>query len=274
YQAFLNDLGVRKLRISLDWDVVEPEKGKYDFSDIDWQVVQAEKKGAKLILAIGMKTPRWPECHQPKWVDFSQPEAGDYLLTYLKKVIERYKNSPAVFAWQIENEPFFPFGKCPKFDKELFKKEVLLARSVDPKRPIIVSDSGEYSLWFKAARYGDIVGITMYKKVWLDNFHAYFNYFFPPVFYQRKAILVNKIFHKKVICLELQAEPWGPRLIYDNLPLEEQEKTMNLDQFRKNIKFARDTGLDTFYLWGGEWWYWLKIKQNQPQIWNEAKKLF
>jgi len=27
-------------------------------------------------------------------------------------------------------------------------------------------------------------------------------------------------------------------------------------------------------LWGGEWWYWMKEKQNQPEIWQEAKKLF
>ena len=49
---------------------------------------------------------------------------------------------------------------------------------------------------------------------------------------------------------------------------------MNLEQFRKNIEFAQRTGLDTFYLWGGEWWYWLKEKQNQPEIWEEAKTLF
>jgi len=34
--------------------------------------------------------------------------------------------------------------------------------------------------------------------------------------------------------------------------LEEQEKTMNLERFQKNIEFAKRTGLDTFYLWGAE----------------------
>jgi hypothetical protein len=48
---------------------------------------------------------------------------------------------------------------------------------------------------------------------------------------------------------------------------------MNLEKFRKNIEFAKKTGLDEFYLWGAEWWYWLKEKQNQPEIWKEAKKL-
>ncbi|KKU86167.1 MAG: hypothetical protein UY15_C0014G0009 [Parcubacteria group bacterium GW2011_GWA2_47_9] len=73
--------------------------------------------------------------------------------------------------------------------------------------------------------------------------------------------------------MELQAEPWGPKLLYDS-PLEEQEKTMNLEQFSYMIDFAKRTGLDTFYLWGGEWWYWMKEKQNNPAIWNEASKLW
>jgi hypothetical protein len=48
---------------------------------------------------------------------------------------------------------------------------------------------------------------------------------------------------------------------------------MNLEQFRENIEFARKTGLDTFYLWGAEWWYWLKEKQNNSEIWNEVRNL-
>ena len=98
-------------------------------------------------------------------------------------------------------------------------------------------------------------------------------YPFPPTFYWRKAQVINKLFHKEVICVELQTEPWGPKLLYDS-PIEEQEKTMNLEQFKKNIEFAKKTGLSEFYLWGGEWWYWKKIKQNDFTIWNEAKKLF
>ena len=49
---------------------------------------------------------------------------------------------------------------------------------------------------------------------------------------------------------------------------------MDLERFQKNIKFAKKTGLDEFYLWGAEWWYWLKTKHDKPEIWEEAKKLF
>ena len=120
---------------------------------------------------------------------------------------------------------------------------------------------------------GDIVGTTLYKKVWFKQIGMYVKYPIPPVFYWRKAQIIKKLFNKKVICVELQAEPFGPKLLYDS-PLEEQKKSMNLNQFRENIDFATKTGLDTFYLWGTEWMYWMKEKQNQPEIWNEAKKLF
>jgi hypothetical protein len=109
--------------------------------------------------------------------------------------------------------------------------------------------------------------------VWFHQLEAYISYPFPPIFYARKAKIIEKLFNKEVINVELQAEPWGPKLLYDS-PLSEQEKTMNLEQFRKNIEFAKQTGFKEFYLWGAEWWYWMKEKQEQPEIWQEAKKLF
>jgi len=41
---------------------------------------------------------------------------------------------------------------------------------------------------------------------------------------------------------------------------------------KKNIEFAKKTGLKEFYLWGGEWWYWMKEKQGRPELWEEVKK--
>ena len=34
----LEDLKIKKYRIPVYWDVVESKKGKYDFSDVDWQL--------------------------------------------------------------------------------------------------------------------------------------------------------------------------------------------------------------------------------------------
>lgn len=275
YSAILDDLGVRNIKIAVHWDFIEREKGNYYFDDLDWQIDEAEKREAEIILVIGMKTPRWPECHEPEWVmSLSKEDQQEKLLKLIEEIVLRYKDVEAIKYWQVENEPFFSFGKCPSFDEELLEKEIDLVKSLDSrKRPIIISESGEFSFWFKAARAGDIVGTTLYRRIWSKELKTYFTHIFTPTFYRRRAQIIEKIFNKKVICVELQAEPWGPELLYSS-PLEEQEKSMDLERFQKNIKFAKKTGFDEFYLWGAEWWYWLKIKHNKPEIWEEAKKLF
>jgi len=275
YLALLDNLGVKNLKVAAQWDLIEQEKDKYNFEDLDWQVQKAEQTGAKILLVIGIKTGRWPECHIPDWAkNFSKEEQQKEILEIIEEIVSRYRFTKSIDMWQVENESFFPFGECPWADKEFLKKEIALVKSLDlQKRPVLISDSGEGSFWIQSARLGDIVGTTMYKKVWFHQLKTYITYPFPSTFYNRKALYIDKIFGKKVIVVELQAEPWGPKLLYD-LPLAEQQKTMNLEQFKYNIEFAEKTGLDTFYLWGGEWWYWMKVRQNQPEIWEEARRLF
>jgi hypothetical protein len=226
---------------------------------------------------MGLKTGRWPECFVPAWAqNLDKKEQQEKILGLLQKIVLRYRESDAIQMWQVENEPFFPFGKCPWTDEIFLKEEIALVKSQDNRqRPVVISDSGEGSFWVEAAKVGDVVGTTMYKKVWfsLGNYGGfYLSYYFPPVFYARKALYIEKFFGKKVIVAELQAEPWGPKLLYDTSQAE-QVKTMTPKRLKYNLEFAKKTGLDTFYLWGGEWWYWMKTKQNKPEIWNEARKL-
>ena len=275
YLALVDDMGVGNIKLATYWDLIEKEQGNYDFEDLDWQIAMAQERGVKLLLTVGMKALRWPECHFPGWAESMEKEAQqERILALIEKIVSRYSLSPAIVMWQVENEPFFPFGQCQWTDKGFLKKEIELVKSLDQlSRPVLISDSGEGSFWIQAARVGDIVGTTMYRKVWFHQLEAYISYPFPPTFYARKAKIIEKLFNKEVINVELQAEPWGPKLLYDS-PLSEQEKTMNLEQFRKNIEFAKQTGFREFYLWGAEWWYWMKEKQNQPEIWQEAKGLF
>lgn len=274
YLATLDDLKVKNLKLLVSWDWIENQKDKPYFNDLDWQIKEAGKRQVKIILVIGMKTGRWPECHIPDWgKTLEKEELQESILSYLKGLVLRYKDSNAIWAWQVENEPFFSFGICPKTDKDFLKKEIDLVKSLDSKkRSVIVSDSGESSTWLKAAKLADILGITMYRKTH-NKFFGVVNYPFPPVFYWRKAQIIKWIFNKEVFVGELQAEPWGRVLLYDS-PLEEQRETMDLTQFKKNIEFAKKTGLKEFYLWGSEWWYWMKEEHNDSGIWDEARKLF
>jgi len=50
---------------------------------------------------------------------------------------------------------------------------------------------------------------------------------------------------KPIIVSELQAEPWGPKLLYE-LPLDEQKKTMTIEQFNDNINMPKPLAFRKF----------------------------
>ena len=276
YLAILDDLKVRKLRLVAYWPEVEPNRDSYSFEDLDWQINQASQKGTEVILAVGRRLPRWPECHIPDWAaNLSEEEQQEKILILIDKVVNRYKDNLTIKAWQIENEPFLRgFGECPPLDVEFLDKEIALVRQLDfsVSRPIIISTSGELSSWISPAKRTDILGTTLYRTIWKEKI-GYFKYPIPPVFYYKRANLVKKITGvERTIIVELQAEPWGPKQIYDLEP-EEQAKSMNLEKFKEIISYTRRTGFDEAYLWGVEWWY-QRNKQGNGSMWNEAKKLW
>lgn len=277
YLKILDDLKVKKIRLAVYWHDLEPSPKRYFFDDLDWQLKEAEKRGVKLILAIGQRVPGWPECHFPDWArNLNQLERERNVLVLLKKIVERYKNQSIIEAWQVENEPLFKgFGLCPQPNKIFLEQEVKLVRTIDPYRPIIVSDSGELSDWLGVAKQADILGITIYRTVWSQYLKRYFNYFLPPAFYQLKAFLVKKIGGvEKVIVVEFQAEPWSPKGPLIGIPLEEQFKSMSFDRWQENLIYAQRTGFSEIYLWGAEWWLWLKEKMADGRFWQAAKNLF
>jgi len=282
YLAILDDLKVKKIRLIAYWPEIEPIEGNFDFEDLDWQVKEAENRGVEIILAVGRRLPRWPECHIPEWArDLPEKEQQEEVLVVISEVIRHYRNREAIKFWQVENEPFLrTFGECPKLDKKFLEKEIALVRDLDPLtssgqgRKIILTESGEFSTWIGAARRTDILGTTLYRTIWAKEIDTYIRYPIPAIFYQRKSALIKKLFDvKKIIVIELQAEPWGPKQNWD-LSLEEQFKSMNLEEFRKIIDYTKRAGFSEAYLWGVEWWHWLKVKYNDERIWEEAKKLF
>ena len=277
FTATLDDLGVRKFRLMAYWDEVEYKPGIFNFDDLDWQINEAGKRNAQVILALGGRLPRWPECHFPDWTkDISQSEKQTKILAYIQQVIERYKNRANIIAWQVENEPFLPhFGDRPKLDAAFLDQEIKLVRSLD-KRPIVITDSGELSVWIPAASRADIFGTSLYRDTYSYHLNTYIHYPLMPGFFRLKANLTEFLSMPKprdMIVIELQAEPWGPKPYYQ-LTKEERERTMNLEKFRDILEFARLSGFREFYLWGVEWWWWEKEVNGDGSMWEEAKKLF
>ncbi|MFH1099159.1 MAG: beta-galactosidase [Candidatus Uhrbacteria bacterium] len=277
YIALLDDLGVRSFRLGAYWnDLSIPGTALYNFDDLDWMLAEAQRRGATVILAVGRRLPRWPECHVPDWVR-ALPEQGqrEALLEYERAVVERYRDHPALRVWQVENEPLLSlFGECPPPDRALLEREVALVRSLDRQHPILITDSGELSMWMRTSAIGDLLGTTMYRVVW-NPIVGYWSYdhIVPPAFYRLKAWLAG-VPAERMIVSELQAEPWVPRGDILSVSLAEQRQSMDAERLRRNVTFARATGFSEAYLWGAEYWYWLKEKQGDSSLWEAARDVF
>ncbi|HAV11262.1 MAG TPA: hypothetical protein DCX32_01830 [Candidatus Moranbacteria bacterium] len=273
YLATMDDLGVKKIRIAAYWDLVEKTEGQYDFSELDWQLDEAGKRNAEIVLAVGQKVPRWPECHIPQWAKEDDAKRKEKLLSFVETTVFRYKDHPAISIWQVENEPFLGFGICPPLDVELLDKEIEMVRRIDPEKGIMLTDSGELSIWLRAAKRGDHFGTTMYREVFTEKY-GFWKYPLGPNFFKiKKAMVGTLVGQKNVSVIELQGEPWIEGWT-TGFPLKRQFESMNASKLKDNIEYARKTGITDIYVWGVEWWYWLKATQDHPEVWDQAKILY
>lgn len=276
FDAILNDLGAKRLRLMSYWDLNEPSQGNYDFRDLDYQMSEAAKHGVKVSLAIGLRQPRWPECHQPEWAKNLGENSEQWqkaLDDYITTVQNRYKNNPALSSYQLENESKNAwFGECKgPATTERLVHEFNLAKANDPNHPVYMSLSDQHG--FPAGNpVPDEYGFSVYRIVWNDKgpFHFYLTYPTPIWFHRLRTWLIGIIKQREVFIHELQVEPWGPKATKD-LSLEEQNRSMSNNQILKNLVFARKIGKDEIYLWGSEWWYWRKTHFNDPGPWNTVK---
>jgi len=276
YDAIVDELGVRHLRLAAHWPMVEPLQNIYNFTELDYQIRKAEEVGAEVILAVGRRLPRWPECHVPDWArDLEQTDRNSAQLRMVREVVERYKNSPAVVTWQVENEPFlevFAFEHCGEHDVALLEREIALVRELDPTRPILITDSGNLGTWTGAYSRGDMFGTSVYVHFWNPEL-GQFRTVLPPWVYRVKDNLMGVMYgDKPTLLIELAAEPWLLEPIV-NVPLEVQFTRMNLQKFEDILEYAEKTRFEEQYLWGGEWWYWLLL-QDHPEMWERGKRLY
>ncbi len=259
YQQLL-EMGVRRVRLSAYWNE--------DPQEIDYYIQEAQKHQASVILGIGYKLPRWPECFGPS--SFTEAE----LEKHLGEIIGRYEDNPTIVAWQVENEFGFPFGECPvKRTQEDFLAEITFVRDHSRKH-IVLTDTGEYGAWRFAMQHSDIFGTTLYREA---HYPLLGRIYYPlqPWYYRLKSELLRRFVapdNLKTIIIELQAESWLANGAVDT-PLEEQIALMPPEQILKNAEYARLTGADEIYLWGAEWWYYLAA-HGHPEYVSEVSKLF
>lgn len=141
------------LRIGAYWNRIERQQGQFDFSELDWMLLQAERRSVPITLAFGIKAPVYPEFHIPSWAieDDPLPAAGLLLRsprlrerghTFTSRVIYGYASEKAITRLQVENEPFEPilFKNAWTLDESYLRRQVALVREADRlQRPIVLN---------------------------------------------------------------------------------------------------------------------------------------
>lgn len=125
------ELGITTVRIGeFAWSYFQPEEDRYRFDIFDLVLDKLHAVGISAVFCTPSTTPpRWFTVKYPKsaWIDSNGHvmshgsrehvcEANDdyirYSLNIAEKLAERYKDHPAVIAWQIHNEINWPQREC------------------------------------------------------------------------------------------------------------------------------------------------------------------
>lgn len=291
------DKGFDVVRVAAYWDEIERNEDQYDFAALDWQIEEASKKGVPLVLAVGIKSPRWPEFFIPDWVmkkthapfgaelSAKNPFLRERTLQFIRTVVTRYKDKTIIRYWQVENEPLDRSGaKFWWIKRQFVKEEVGLVRALDDqKRPIIMTVA-TYPNGFVRAMFrlfslnrpipetmelGDIVGINVYhaigQKFWNVKFYFWINPEQRAKYYSRIAHLAKKR-GREVWITELQAEPWEPgQLVHTGKEIPPsgwpEEARLVFTQFQL-------LGFSHIFLWGAEYWQFREVRYQDTHWWD------
>jgi hypothetical protein len=269
YDFVVSDLGIRSLRIPVYWDEVQPQPGTLRWREVDWQMHRSAAAGARVVLCVGHKVPRYPEYFAPPWAA-SMPERqfAAALMDFVAAVVVRYRGHAALEAWQVENEAFagflgWRFGAGCRDVSRWLPEEIRLVRALDPAHPIVLSYADAPWVGKQLSRTlrldSDILAVSTYRQVyWRAPFYTGFlapgelGVLSPlSLSYQRWA--TNRT-GRRLWISELQAEPWpiGP----GGLPAatdEELARTMSREQLADTWDMAARSGVDRAYIWGIEW---------------------
>ena len=276
--ALVNTMGVRNFRLVSYWSDIEPSPGQYNFTELDSEFNQIAAVHGHVQLVVGLRQPRWPECHPPNWVDTaaSQNQWLPELESFMTTVVNRYKDNPALSSYELENEYFLKaFGECTNYSRSRLVSEYNLVKTLDPDHPIIVSRSNNAIGTPIGQPTPDEYSISIYKRVWSNTIGRYLEYPFPAWYYAVLAGTEKIINHKNMIIDEMQAEPWTPNgKTIPETSLAEQSKSLNASRLVQRFNFAKATGMRTVYFWGAEYWYYRWKIEGDKSVWNTAVQEF
>lgn len=271
------------IRVCAYWNEIENKKNEYDYRTIDRVIEEVVNANKKIILAVGMKAPRWPEFHLPQWAkDEAQSEkVYEQCSKFTRNILQRYRDIPNITHLQIENEPLnkMPITENKAVDKDFLCNQVNEARSLKrPDQKILATTAINifpYSLGFKynsafefCVSIADAIGVNVYTKIGTPV--GYIQPF--PFFWWKLAQWQQEAqqSHTETWITEAQSEPWEhgsavhtSKAVFPSASPERTEKLVDkLSQL----------GYKNILLWGCEYWYWQK-QNGRSEWWNAMSTL-
>jgi len=170
--AKVAEAGIPWIRIDVNWNAIEPARGRWDFSQVDRVVATARARGLSIFATLAY-TPGWAN----GGLGAAYP-ADDVNLwkNFVKVAVTRYRDS--IRYWGIWNEP-----NLPEFyarSKENFLNQVFLPAALEirtsapaafivgPDLAHLTSTGNEWYFWLKyilqnAANWIDVVSHHVYE---------------------------------------------------------------------------------------------------------------
>jgi len=270
----LDRTGAGDVRLSVEWSEVEPREGEFDFRLTDGLLQEAERRGVRVLLTVGMKGQRHPEYYLPGWLTRGlelpwgaavdrEPRVAEAALRMIDAVVRHTSASAAVDSWGADNEPLVTSPRASRWSisPEFVAREVAAIRAADQRgRPVVVNHAevmAWFSGWDTALALGDVLGFSLYpfRNVPLPGLTIVV-----PVL-ELGPLIVNLPYYagrardegKDFWITEMQAEPWftgDPRLASPASPAA----NLSPGRLAENLRYARRSGASRVYLWGAEWW--------------------
>lgn len=296
FAKLLDEVKFDWVRLPFFWEEMTDGAGNLKVDDLDFAVTEAQKRNVKVIIALGVKTPFYPEFHLP-FAQATRLSFGENinsgsamyadLLAIDGKVVSHFSKFDNVAYWQVENEPFLPNVNKFRVDKSLIAAEVKVVRGNDPKkRHVIISSDGPTvfnNRWqdlFSILAPGDVFGSNAYFKTqgtYLADFSK-FKINWPKGFYWpvQSWYLLSPSFEKTIEfsrqkevdfwILEMQAEPY----IRSLTDAGKDKFSFMAEDIVKADNFLKSRRIESVGFWGANFWiYREKIGDNS---WIDAVK--
>ena len=302
YIKLLDEFKFVWVRLPFFWNLMVDSQGNLAIDDLKFAIEEAQKRNIKVIIALGAKTPYFPEYHWPQniasqvkfgeLITISHPVAKD-ILSIDKKIVEELSTYDNIVYWQVEKEPLIGNVNKWKIDSSLVAAEVEIVRSADrQKRPIILNHAatGFYDQsWRKLLpilKPGDVFAVNAFFKtkgtdlvtaklfgrqihiLWPDHLvwpvHSWM-IFSPDYRTIKRAVEANG---SKLWILEMQAEPYIKKIEQADDPF----LTFTPQDIIAGNNFLKSYEVESIGFWGAHFWQYQLKKENSAWI-NAVKSI-